>query len=156
MPELCLKRGNNNMKYSDSWLGKIRVSSNFHQEYTWDYICKRYGFDEDSIKKHHKAVILDEGVWMEISRIFNDGWYFEKVRCITEHNVYFDGSDSTGSLAMGSLDHIFKIDGHVLDIRYLPEDTEKTKQELLLDFINTYAGVLDNRYPPVPKGILKI
>jgi len=144
------------MRYSDSWLGKIRVNSNFYQEYTWDEICERYKFDTDHAKKYYKAVILDEGVWMEISRIFNDGWYFEKVRCITEHNVYFDGSDSTNSLAMGSLDHIFKIDGHVLDIRHLPEDTEKTKQELLLDFINTYAGVLDNRYPPVPKGILKI
>ena len=144
------------MRYSDSWLGKIRVNSNFYQECTWDEICERYKFDTDHGKKYYKAVILDEGVWMEISRLFNDGWYFEKVRCITEHNVYFDGSDSTNSLAMGSLDHIFKIDGHVLDIRYLPKKKKKTKQELLLDFINTYAGVLDNRYPPVPKGILKI
>lgn len=144
------------MIYSDFWLRKISVSSNFYQQYTWDYICKQFSFNEVSIKKHHKVVILDEGVWMEISKLFNDGWHFEKVRCITECDVYFDGSDSTGSIAMGSLDHIFKIDGHVLDIRHLPEDTEKTKQELLLDFINIYAGVLDNRYPPVPKGILKI
>ena len=144
------------MKYSDSWLGKIRVSSSFQQQYTWDEICKQYCFDKDAIKKRHKAVILDEGVWMEISRIFNDGWYFEKVRCITEYDIYFDGSDFTGSIAVGSLNHIFKIDGHVLDLRHLPENTEKTKQELLLDFINTYAGVLDNRLPQVPKGILKI
>ena len=144
------------MRYSDSWLGKIRVSSNFQQRYTWNEICERYCFDKDHIKKHYKAVILDEGVWMEISRLFNDGWYFEKVRCITEHDVYFDGSDFTGSIAMGSLDHIFKIDGHELDIRRPLENTEKTKQELLLDFINTYAGVSDNRLPQVPKGILKI
>ena len=144
------------MRYSDSWLGKIRVSSNFHQQYTWDDLCKHYNFDKSHMKKHYKAVILDEGVWMEISRLFNDGWHFEKVRCITEYDVYFDGSDSTGSIAMGSLDHIFKIDGHALDIRHLPENSEKTKQELLLDFINTYAGVLDNRLPLVPKGILKI
>jgi len=144
------------MRYSDSWLGKIRVSSNFYQRYSWNEICKRYRFDEDSIKKHHKAVILDEGVWMEISRFFSDGWHFEKVRCITEHDVYFDGSDSTGAIAMGSLDHIFKIDGHTLDIRRLPENSEKTKQELLLDFINTYSGVLDNRLPLIPKGILKV
>jgi len=144
------------MRYSDSWLVKIKVASTFHQEHTWNELCERYRFDEDSIKKHHKAVILDEGVWMGISRFFNDGWHFEKVRCITEHDVYFDGSDFCGSIAMGSLDHIFKIDGHVLDIRRPLENTEKTKQELLLDFINTYAGVLDNRLPPVPKGILKI
>ncbi|MBQ2654902.1 MAG: hypothetical protein IJQ67_00740 [Bacilli bacterium] len=93
---------------------------------------------------------------MEISRFFSDGWHFEKVRCITEYDVFFDGSDSTGSIAMGSLGHIFKIDSHVLDIRHLPEDTEKTKQELLLEFINTYAGVSDDRLPPVPKGILKV
>ena len=144
------------MKYSDSWLGKIKVSSRFYQEHTWDEICERYCFDKDSIKEHHKAVILDEGVWMEISRIFNDGWYFKKVRCITKYDIYFDGSDLTGSIAVGSLNHIFKIDGHVLDLRHLPENTEKTKQELLLDFINTYAGVSDNRLPQVPKGILKI
>ena len=144
------------MRYSDSWLGRIRVSSNFHQRYTWDELCEQHEFDKPHMKKHYKAVILDEGVWMEISRLFNDGWYFEKVRCITEHDVYFDGSDYAGSIAMGSLDHIFKIDGHVLDIRHLPENSEKTKQELLLEFINTYAGVLDNRLPPVPKGILKI
>lgn len=144
------------MSYSDSWLGKISVSSNFHQQYTWDDLCKRYSFDKSHMKKHYKAVILDEGVWMEISRLFSDGWHFEKVRCITEHDIYFDGSDSTGSIAMGSLDHIFKIDGHTLDIRRLPENSEKTKQELLLDFINTYAGVLDNRLPLIPNGILKI
>ena len=144
------------MRYSSSWLGKISANSRFYQQLTWDDICKRYCFDNDNIKKVHKVVILDEGVWMEISRLFRDGWYFEKVRCITEHDVYFDGSDFCGSIAMGSLDHIFKIDGHVLDIRHTLENTEKTKQELLLDFINTYAGVSDNRLPPVPKGILKI
>ncbi len=144
------------MNYSDSWLDKIRVNSNFHQQYTWDDLCKRYNFDKSHMKKYYKAVILDEGVWMEISRLFSDGWHFEKVRCITEHDVYFDGSDSVGSIAMGSLAHIFKIDGHALDIRYLPENSEKTKQELLLDFINTYTGVLDNRLPSVPKGILKV
>ena len=144
------------MRYSNSWLGKIKVSSNFQQRYTWNELCERYKFDEDHMKNHYKAVILDEGVWMEISRLFNDGWHFEKVRCITEYDVYFDGSDFTGSIAIGSLSHIFKIDGHALDLRHLPENTEKTKQELLLDFIHTYAGVSDNRLPPVPKGILKI
>lgn len=143
------------MRYSNSWLGKIKVNSNFRPEYTWNEICERYKFDTDHMKKHYKAVILDEGVWMEISRLFNDGWHFEKVRCITEHDVYFDGSDFTGSIAMGSLDHIFKIDSHELDIRR-PVYRGKTKQELLLDFINTYAGVSDNRLPPVPKGILKV
>ena len=145
------------MRYSDSWLAKIRVSGDFHQEYTWDDLCKRYNFDKSLHEKHYKVVILNEGVWMEISNIFNDGWYFEKVRCITEDRVYFDGSDSIGAITLGPLDRIFKIDGRALDIRFrLPENTEKTKQELLLDFINTYAGVLDNRLPPVPKGILKL
>lgn len=144
------------MRYSDSWLGKISASSKFHQQHSWNEICERYQFDKDHMKKHYKAVILDEGVWMEISRIFNDGWYFEKVRCITEYDVYFDGSDYCNSIAMGSLDHIFRIDGHTIDLRHLPENTEKSKQELLLDFINTYAGVSNNRLPIIPKGILKI
>lgn len=144
------------MRYSEDWLDKIRIKSNFHQEHTWNDICKLFRFDESHIRKCHNAVILDKGVWMEISIICNTGWYFEKVRCITKNNVYFDGSDHTGCITLGSLHHIFKIDGHVLDIRRLPENSEKTKQELLLEFINTYAGVLDDRLPSIPKGILKI
>lgn len=144
------------MKYSEDWLDKIRGIGNFRQQYTWVEICERYGFDKDYMKKQYKAVILDEGVWMEISRTFGDGWHFAKVRCITENNVYLDGSDYNGFISVGSLDHIFKIDDHMLDIRHLLENAEKTKQELLLKFINTYAGVLDNRLPPVPKGILKL
>lgn len=144
------------MRYSEDWLAKISSTPFYEKRMSWDDVYKYYHFDNPRVRDEQKVVIFPEGVWMEISRLFNDGWYFEKVRCITKDNVYFDGSDSTNSLAMGSLSHVFRIDGHELDIRHLPETTAKTRQELLLDFINTYAGVSDNRLPPVPKGILKI
>ena len=142
-------------RYSQEWRDKLSLYLDAIQVRTWEDAVQYFRFYDEQRVKDENLVILSEGVWMEISRLFNDGWHFEKVRCITEHDVYFDGSDFTGSIAMGSLDHIFKIDGHELDIRR-PIYRGKTKQELLLDFINTYAGVSDNRLPPVPKGILKV
>ena len=57
---------------------------------------------------------------------------------------------------MGSLYHIFKIDGHSIDLYTQPKDNKIDRQEELLKFVYSYSHIPDPRLPPVPKGILKI
>lgn len=139
------------------WENEIREIEKTGQNAGWEDVLNFYGNRgiREDIEKGN-ITVLDESVWMEIDVC--GLLRFRKVKAISNFTVYYDGTyhNAYTSYQLGSLDHIFRIDCHMLDLRHLPENTEKTKQELLLDFINTYAGVLDNRLPPVPKGILKV
>ena len=144
------------MRYSEDWLAKIRSTLFYEKCMSWDDVYKYYHFNNPQVRDEQKVVIFPEGVWMEISRHYSSDYDFIKIKAVSFDNIYFGDSDRDRTISMGSLYHIFKIDGHALDIRHLQENSEKTRQELLLDFINSYACVLDNRLPAVPKGILKI
>lgn len=142
------------MRYSEDWLAKIRSTPFYERRMSWDDIYKYYHFDNARVRDEQKVVIFPEGVWMEISRCFSDDYDFIKIRAVSSDDIIFDGSDVDGTIAMGSLVHIFKIDGHSVDLRKQPES--KDRQEELLKFVYTYSHISDPRLPQVPKGILKI
>ena len=142
------------MRYSEDWLAKIRSTPFYERRMSWDDIYKYYHFDNARVRDEQKVVIFPEGVWMEISRCFSSDYGFIKIRAVSSDDIFFDGSDVDGTIAMGSLVHIFKIDGHSVDLRKQPES--KDRQEELLKFVYTYSHISDPRLPQVPKGILKI
>ena len=146
------------MRYSEEWLNKINSQTPYTPRYTWNEIIKYYNFDNEGERQYQNLVILSEGVWMEISKFFTNAkeYDFIKIRAVTKNNVIFDGADRDGTISMGSIDHIFRIDGNQVDLQKLPDSSKKTKQEILLDFIKEYSDAHDDRLPKVPKGILKI
>lgn len=144
------------MSYSKEWKDKI-LQATFEPGTDWEEIYHFYHFDDESIRQNHNLVVLTEGVWIEISEIlYPDRFSFEKVRGVTTENLLFDGSSKGGFYSQGSLGHIFRIDGHELDLVMPPKDCRKTRQELLLEFIREVTGVSDRSYPKVPEGILKL
>jgi len=144
------------MKYSEDWLAKIRSTPFYERRMSWDDIYKHYHFDNAHTREVQKLVIFPEGVWMEISRCFSSEYDFIKIKAVSCDNIYFDGSDVDGTISMGSLRHIFKIDGHSIDLSRRPENNNIDRQEELLKFIYSYSHISDPRLPSVPKGILKI
>ena len=142
------------MKYSEDWLAKIRSTPFYERRMSWDDIYKHYHFDNARVRDEQKLVIFPEGVWMEISRCFSSEYDFIKIKAVSCDDLFFDGSDVDGTIAMGSLVHIFKIDGHSIDLAKQPES--KDRQGELLKFVYTYSHISDPRLPSVPKGILKI
>lgn len=93
---------------------------------------------------------------MEISRFYSHEYDFIKIKAVSCDDLFFDGSDVDGTISMGSLHHIFKIDGHSIDLSRRPENNKIDRQEKLLKFIYSYSHIPDPRLPLVPKGILKI
>jgi hypothetical protein len=142
------------MRYSEDWLAKISSTPFYEKRMSWDDIYKHYHFDNPRVRDEQKVVIFPEGVWMEISRCFSSQYDFIKIKAVSSDDIFFDGSDRDGTIAMGSLVHIFKIDGHSIDLAKQPES--KDRQGELLKFVYTYSHISDPRLPPVPKGILKI
>ena len=144
------------MRYSEDWLAKIRSTPFYEKRMSWDDVYKYYHFDNPRVRDQQKVVIFPEGVWMEISRHYSSDYDFIKVKAVSFDNIYFDGSDRDGTISMGSLYHIFKIDGHSIDLYTQPKDNNIDREEELLKFIYSYSHIPDPRLPPVPKGILKI
>ena len=146
------------MRYSEDWLAKIRSIPFYEKRMSWDDVYKYYHFDNAHTREEEKVVIFPEGIWMEISRHYSrDNYDFIKIKAISLDDLFFDGSDRDGTISMGSLYHIFKIDGHSIDLtKQLPKGNILNRQEELLKFVYTYSHISDPRLPPVPKGILKI
>lgn len=142
------------MRYSEDWLAKIRSIPFYEKRMSWDDVYKYYHFDNEQTRKEEKVVIFPEGIWMEISRQYSrDNYDFIKIKAISLDDLFFDGSDRDGTISMGSLYHIFKIDDHSLNLK---EISRNEQQDKLLAFIEQYSGITDERLPPIPKGILKI
>lgn len=152
------------MNYSKKWLDKIDAHSDYPQNKTWEEIIDYYNFRDETVAKNHNLVTLTEGVWMEISECYNDNmFYFIKVRAISYGDTFFDGSDEDGCIAMGAINHIYRIDGHELNLKDAPkysQDLYKAKnpeyQNKLLAFIRKYAGISDKNLPQIPDGIIKL
>jgi len=144
------------MRYSEDWLAKIRSTPFYERRMSWKDIYEHYHFDNAQVREEQKLVILPEGLWIEISRFYSSEYDFIKIKAVSFDDIYFDGSDVDGTIAMGSLDHIFRIDGHQIDLSHRPNEQKIDKQEALLNFIYSYSDIPDPRLPPVPKGILKI
>ncbi|MBR0294418.1 MAG: hypothetical protein IJQ67_00745 [Bacilli bacterium] len=146
------------MRYSEDWLAKIRSTPFYERRMSWNDVYEYYHFDKAQVREEQKVVIFPEGVWMEISRHYSSDYDFIKVKAVSFNDLFFDGSDVDGTIAMGSLYHTFRIDGHSIDLDQHSEDEDDKidRQEELLKFIYTYSHISDPRLPPVPKGILKI
>lgn len=144
------------MRYSEDWLAKIRSTPFYERRMSWGDVYKYYHFDNARVREEQKVVIFPEGVWMEISRHYSSDYDFIKVKAVSFDNIFFDGSDSDGTISMGSLYHIFRIDDHSIDLFRQPKDNKIDRQEELLKFVYSYSHISDPRLPPVPKGILKI
>lgn len=144
------------MKYSEDWLAKICSTPFYERRMSWGDVYKYYHFDNPRVRDEQKVVIFPEGVWMEISRHYSSDYDFIKIKAVFCDDLFFDGSDRDGTISMGSLCHIFKIDGHSIDLYRQPKDNKIDRQEELLNFIYSYSHISDPRLPPVPKGILKI
>jgi hypothetical protein len=144
------------MRYSEDWLAKIRSTPFYEKRMSWKDIYEYYHFDNARLRDEQKLVIFPEGVWMEISRHYSSYYDFIKVKAVSFDNIFFDGSDRDGTISMGSLYHIFKIDGHSIDLYSQSKDNKIDRQEELLKFVYSYSHIPDPRLPPVPKGILKI
>lgn len=140
------------MRYSEDRLAKIRSTPFYERRMSWKDVYEYYHFDNAQVRDEQKLVIFPEGVWLEISRHYSSNYDFIKVKAVSFNDIFFDGSDRDGTMAMGSLYHIFKIDGHSIDLC----TTESDRQEELLKFVYTYSHIPDPRLSPVPKGILKI
>jgi len=144
------------MRYSEDWLAKIRSTPFYERRMSWGDVYKHYHFDNAHVRDEQKVVIFPEGVWMEISRFYSSDYDFIKIKAVSCDDLFFDGSDRDGTISMGSLCHIFKIDGHFIDLYRQSKDNKIDRQEELLNFIYSYSHIPDPRLPPVPKGIIKI
>lgn len=142
-------------RYSREWLNKLNPYLDAIQNRTWEDVVKHFRFDIEQHVKRENLVILSEGVWMEIDILFSNRTKIRKIRAISKNDVYYDGDylDFYDCLGLGSLNHIFKIDDHSLDLRDISGNEQQDK---LLAFIEQYSGITDESLPPVPKGILKI
>ena len=105
-------------RYSKEWLDRLNPYLNSVQERTWEDTVAWYHLDDKQVAKNENLVILSEGVWVEIDVLFSTTTKLRKIRAVTKNNVYYDG-DYKGiynCLGLGSLNHVFRIDGHKIDL----------------------------------------
>ena len=141
-------------RYSKEWLDRLNPYLNAVQDRTWEDTATLFQLDERHAKNQNLA-ILSEGVWTEINSLCSTDTIIRKIRAVTKDDVYYDG-DRKGfwhSLHLGSLNHVFRIDGDKID---LTDVSLHRRQDELLAFIKDHSGITDDSLPPVPKGILKI
>ena len=141
-------------RYSKEWLDRLNPCLNAVQDRTWEDTATLFQLDERHAKNQN-LVILSEGVWTEINALCSTDTIIRKIRAVTKDDVYYDG-DRKGfwtALRLGSLNHVFRIDRHKIDLTDVPPDR---RQDELLAFIKNNNGITDGPLPPVPKGILKI
>lgn len=142
--------------YSKEWLNRLNPYLNAVQDRTWEDTVTVFRLDDKRVAKKHNLVVLSEGVWMEINALDStDNTMLRKIRAVTKNNVYYDGryKGFWNSLHLGSLNHVFRIDDHRIDLTDVPLHRQ---QDELLAFIKDHAGITDDTLPSVPKGILKI
>lgn len=141
--------------YSKEWLDRLNPYLNAVQDRTWEDTVTVFRLDDRQVAKKHNLVILSEGVWTEIDVLCSTDTVLRKIRAVTKDDVYYDG-DRKGfwtALRLGSLNHVFRIDRHKIDLTDVPLHR---RQDELLAFIKDHAGIADGTLPTVPKGILKI
>lgn len=141
--------------YSKEWLDRLNPYLNAVQDRTWEDTVTVFRLDDKQVAKKHNLVVLSEGVWMEIDAIGSTDTMLRKIRAVTKNDVYYDGRHKgfCHSLRLGSLNHVFRIDDHRIDLTDVPLHR---RQDELLAFIKDHTGITDDTLPPVPKGILKI
>lgn len=142
-------------RYSQEWRDRLSLYLDAIQGRTWEDTVRYFHFYDEQRAKNENLVILSEGVWIEIDVLYSNSTKLRKIRGVTKNDVYYDGDykEIYNSLALGSLSHVFRIDDHEIDLNDVPCDE---RQDELLQFIEQYSGITDERLPPVPKGILKI
>lgn len=113
------------------------------------------GLGDKQVAKSQNLVVLSEGIWMEFNPLCSTDMVLRKIRAVTKNDVCYDGryKGFWHSLRLGSLNHVFRIDGHKIDLTDVPL---RRRQDELLAFIKDHSGITNERLPPVPKGILKI
>ena len=141
--------------YSKEWLDRLNPYLNAVQDRTWEDTMALFRLHSEQVVKKQNLVVLSEGVWMEIDVLGSTDTMLRKIRAVTKNDVCYDGryKGFWHSLRLGSLNHVFRIDGHKIDLTDVPFHRQ---QDELLAFIKDHSGITDERLPPVPKGILKI
>lgn len=142
-------------RYSKEWLDRLNPYLNAIQDRTWEYVMASLHLHDRQVAKRQNLVVLSEGVWMEFNSLCSTDMVLRKIRAVTKNDVCYDGryKGFWHSLHLGSLNHVFRIDGHKIDLTDVPLHR---RQDELLTFIKDHSGITDERLPPVPKGILKI
>lgn len=142
-------------RYSKEWLDRLNPYLNAVQDRTWEDAVALFRLDDRQVAKNQNLIILSEGVWTEINVLCSTDTMLRKIRAVTKNNVCYDGSYKGlwYTLCLGSLNHVFRIDGHRIDLTGVPLHR---RQDELLAFIKDHSGITDGTLPPVPKGILKI
>ena len=142
-------------RYSKEWLDRLNPYLNAVQDCTWEHAMASLRLDDKRVAKSQNLVVLSEGVWMEVNPLYSTDMVLRKIRAVTKNDVYYDGryKGFWHSLRLGSLNHVFRIDGYKIDLTDVPL---RRRQDELLAFIKDHSGITDERLPPVPKGILKI
>ena len=142
-------------RYSKEWLDRLDPYFNAAQDCTWEYAMASLGLGDKQVAKSQNLVVLSEGVWMEFNLLCSTDMVLRKIRAVTKNDVCYDGSYKGfwHSLRLGSLNHVFRIDGHRIDLTGVPLHR---RQDELLAFIKDHSGIADDPLPSVPKGILKI
>lgn len=142
-------------RYSKEWLDRLNPYLNAVQDCTWEHAMASLRLDDRQVAKKHNLVVLSEGVWMEIDVLCSTDTMLRKIRAVAKNDVCYDGryKGFWHSLRLGSLNHVFRIDGHKIDLTDVPLHR---RQDEILAFIKDHSGITDELLPPVPKGILKI
>ena len=142
-------------RYSKEWLDRLNPCLNAVQDRTWEYVMASLHLHDKQVAERQNLVVLSEGVWTEINSLCSTDTIIRKIRAVTKDDVYYDG-DRKGfwtALRLGSLNHVFRIDGDKIDLTDVPPDR---RQDELLAFIKDHGVTGYGPLPPVPKGILKI
>ena len=141
--------------YSKEWLDRLNPYLNAVQDRTWEDTVALFRLHGEQVVKKQNLVVLSEGVRMEIDVLGSTDTMLRKIRAVTKNDVCYDGryKGFWNSLCLGSLNHVFRIDGHKIDLTDVPLHR---RQDELLAFIKDRAGITDDPLPSVPKGILKI
>ena len=142
-------------RYSKEWLDRLNPYLNAVQDRTWEYVMASLHLHDRQVAERQNLVVLSKGVWMEINALCSADTILRKIRAVTKNDVCYDGSYEGlwHSLHLGSLNHVFRIDGDKIDLTDVPLHR---RQDELLTFIKDHSGITDDSLPPVPKGILKI
>ena len=139
--------------YSKAWQDLITGWETSPIYKDWESIYKSYYNPKWNI--HENIIIFEKGVWFYYGSNLGGGLVIRKARAITKNDVIYDGCyrNLYTTVGIGSLDHKFKIDNHVIDLTHEPLET---RQEKLFDFFKKYGNAVDSSLPKVPKGILKL
>lgn len=153
--------------YSKEWIDLIAKCESHKQCKPWQAVLDAYFTTQEKIKEDN-LVIFNEGIWIEISNFsftYSDITFkTRKIRGISKSDIFYDGcySGINDLFSLGSWEHIYRIDGHELDLRenhdpyeYLAHREDTEAQRKLIEFIRKYSEK-PIFMPEVPSGILKL